>query len=207
MISSTGLGYLEANQTSVVAVTELQGFPGGEFTALEIDLHGNLWIGTRGRGAFLASIVNGHPYTLSFVSYTTRQGLLSNTVLDIAISAQAGMVWFAHDIGISSLSTPLVRDASSYQKTASLPIKVYPNPFRPGKHTQVIFEHISDKSVLKLFDAGGNVVRSFEGAILIGGRLVWDGKNNNGEYLAPGLYHWVAALGKYSEHGRLLVIR
>jgi len=206
MISNVGLAYLDANQTSVVQVTQLQGYNGGEFTALELDIHGNLWLGTRGQGAYMATALNGHPDTLVFTGYTSRQGLLSNTIFDIAISSKTGTVWFAHDIGLSSLSTPLVRDATLYQKNGALPVSVYPNPFRPGKHTQVIFEHLSEKAQLKVFDAGGSIVRSFEGSALTGGRLVWDGKNTQGAVLAPGLYHWVAALGNHSEHGRLLVI-
>jgi len=206
-ISSDKIGYWDHKQDSLVVVASLLGYQSGELTALKIDRHSRLWIGTRDHGAYLATMVNSHPDTLQFTAITPQQGLLSNQVNDIAIQAVTGDVWFAHERGLSRWRNASVRDPSNYQQKGAQPVVAYPNPFRPKIHSHVIFDHLSEGATLRVYDQAGNIVRNFSGNALAGGQLIWDGKNEQGSLVAPGLYHWLASFGSHSQNGRLLVIR
>ncbi|HSQ40899.1 MAG TPA: hypothetical protein VLM37_01315 [Fibrobacteraceae bacterium] len=206
MISSSDLGWWEVGDTAASVVDQMKGFNGGDLTGLDLDAQGNPWISTRDKGVYKTVLVDESPDTLECTQYLPRNGLLSASVIDLAIDRKNGVVWFAHDLGISRLDAPEVRDGSQYQTDGSEDVVVYPNPFRPTVHSQVVFDHISEKCNLRIYDRAGHLVRSFQDDDLTGGYLAWDGKNAKGSLVAPGLYHWVAALGKKTRHGRLLII-
>lgn len=208
VIGSRNLGYWNVDETgdSVQAISTYLGGTPSDLSGIEIDVHGNLWISSYSKGVFFAKMRNGHPDTLDVINYTSRNGLLSNAVNDVSLSTLTGDVWFAHDIGVSWLENVQVRDASSFQKKDAPPVMVYPNPYRPDKHAKVVFDYLSEKSRLKIMDAKGSLVREFSGQQILGGRAEWDGKNRKGQRVAPGLYHWIAADGTRSEHGRIMVI-
>ena len=65
-------------------------------------------------------------------------------------------------------------------------IKVYPNPFRPLKgHKGVIFNGLTDAKI-RIFTITGELIR--EGQVIGEGYWLWDGKNENGEEVARGIY-------------------
>lgn len=208
VVGRRNFGYWNAEETgdSVQAISTFIGGTPTDLSGIEQDVQGNLWITSYSKGVFLAKLHNGHPDTLDVTNYTSRNGLLSNRVNDVSISTLTGDVWFAHDIGVSWLENVQVRDASSFQKKDAPPVMVYPNPYRPDKHAKVVFDYLSEKSRLKIMDAKGSLVREFSGQQILGGRAEWDGKNRKGQRVAPGLYHWIAADGTRSEHGRIMVI-
>ncbi len=207
VVSSSTIGWWDESQTEVIPVLSLNGFKGGDFTAVELDAQGNPWFGTKGQGMYHGQMLHDNPDSLTMVQYLPRDGLLSSTVLDLKIDVVNGRVWTAHELGVSQFSTTLVRQGSQYQQASALPPRVFPNPFRPRIHQAVVFDRVSDQAVLRIFDSGGNLVRKFSGKALTGGRLAWDGKTENGALVSPGVYTWVSALGKKTEHGRLMVIR
>lgn len=208
-VGTMGLGFWEDEEglDSLRPVDQTIGGIPSDLSGVEVDVHGDLWLSSFTRGIYYAKLQNGKPDTLILTTYTNREGLLSNRVYDLALDPAKGEVWFAHDLGVSRLGAIGVRDASSFQKDGSPAVVAYPNPYRPGKHAHVIFEHLSESAQLKVFDAAGTMVRSFDGASIKGGRLLWDGRSHRGNLVAPGLYHWVAVWGKNSQRGRILVIR
>lgn len=209
IVGKNGVGYWNAEETgdSVQFVETIVGPIPLDLSSVEIDRHQKIWLGSFSRGAFLGKMRNNNPDTLEITNYQPRDGLLSIRVNDLAIDASKGQVWFAHDLGVSLWVDASVRDASLFQKEDGPPVMAYPNPFRPGKHTSVIFDYMSESARLRIMDSNGNLIREFSGESVVGGRLEWDGKNRKGQLVAPGVYHWIAALGSHSQHGRLLIIR
>ena len=67
-------------------------------SAIAIDSTGNKWLGTIGGGG--VSKFDGTTWT----TYTTANGLASNTVRAIATDS-AGNKWFSTDAGVSKLGT------------------------------------------------------------------------------------------------------
>ena len=204
-ISNSKIFYLAQNEWKEPSY--IRGFDGGIISALETDAQNGLWIATHGNGAYLLSKINNSPDSLTAKRFRTRNGLLSEMVYDIAIDTIKGKVYFAHDLGLSIYSTTIVRSASNYmQSDASKPI-AYPNPFRPKLHNAVTIDYISEKSVVYIFDSSGKRVRFFSADELRGGAVVWDGKNESGKLVAPGLYHYMVKDKNKTAKGKIMVER
>jgi len=166
-----------------------------------------LWIGTSGDGAYSFSQINGSPDSLAAKRIRIKDGLLNENIYDIAIDTIKGLVYFAHDLGISVYSTALVRNTSDYmQSDAPKPI-AYPNPFRPEQHKVLKIDFISESSSLYILDSSGKRVRFFKGNELQGGMAIWDGRNESGKLVAPGLYYFMASDKKNVAKGKILVER
>jgi len=204
-ISKSKVLYLSQNEWKEPSY--IRGFEGGVISALKADAQNGLWIATHGDGAYLLSKVNNSPDSLTAKHLKTKNGLLSEMVYDIAIDTIKGKVYFAHDLGLSVYSTAIVRSASNYmQGDAPKPI-AYPNPFRPKMHSAVTIDYISEKSTVYIFDSSGKRVRFFKSDELRGGAVAWDGKNESGKLVAPGLYHYMAKDGKKTAKGKIMVER
>jgi len=204
-ISNSKIFYLTQNEWK--EPNYIRGFGGGIITALKTDAQNGLWIGTFGDGAYLLSQVNNSPDSLTAKHFKIKNGLLNEMVYDIAIDTIKGKVYFAHDLGLSVYSTSIVRSASNFmQSDAPKPI-AYPNPFRPKQHNAVTIDYISEKSVVYIFDSSGRRVRFFNANELRGGAVAWDGKNESGKLVAPGLYHYMIKDGKKIAKGKIMVER
>lgn len=82
--------------------TAIHGLPQSQVNALVEDANGYLWMGTMGGG--LARF-DGQDFKV----YTTLDGLLSNTIVDIKIDAQQNL-WMVHPRGVSKF------DGQSFKK-------------------------------------------------------------------------------------------
>jgi hypothetical protein len=204
-ISNSKIFYLHQNEWREPSY--IRGFDGGVISALKTDAQNGLWIGTLGNGAYLLSKINNSPDSLTARHFKIRNGLLSEMIYDIAIDTTKGKVYFAHDLGLSVYSTAIVRNASNYmQSDAPKPI-AYPNPFRPKLHNAVTIDYISEKSVLYIFDSSGKRVKFFNSTELRGGAVAWDGKNEEGKLVAPGLYHYMVKDKNKTAKGKIMVER
>jgi len=67
-------------------------------------------------------------------------------------------------------------------------IMVYPNPFKPREHTNgLMIVNLTARASIKIYTIAGELVREmtdFDGD----GRIVWNGKNDNGSDVASGVY-------------------
>jgi len=204
-ISSSKIFYLFQNEWKEPSY--IRGFDGGVISTLKTDAQNGLWIATLGDGAYMLSKINNSPDSLTARHFKTRDGLLNEMIYDIAIDTIKGKVYFAHNLGLSVYSTAIVRSASNYmQSDAPKPI-AYPNPFRPKMHSAVTIDYISEKSVVYIFDSSGRRVRFFNPDELRGGAVAWDGKNEDGKLVAPGLYHYMVKDGKKTAKGKIMVER
>jgi hypothetical protein len=146
------------------------------------------WIATK-RGVFLLS-----PDGTDVLEHYTVEGtgglLLDDDVASLAIDQGTGVVYFGTEKGLSSLTTPAVAPARSFES-----LKVYPNPFEVPAPAPVTVDGLVEGSSLKVFTIDGALVKAVQTP---GGRVgFWDGTDGNGDLVSSGVYIVVA----YSEDG------
>ncbi|MDR1829643.1 MAG: hypothetical protein LBQ76_02630 [Candidatus Fibromonas sp.] len=206
-VSESKIFYLSQKDDEWKEPSYIRGFGGGMISDLNTDAQNGLWVSTLGDGAYSFSQINNSPDSLIAKQYKIKDGLLNEIVYGIAIDTVKGKVYFAHDLGLSVYSTALVRSASGYMQGGSPKPVAYPNPFRPNVHSSVTINFISEKSSVYILDSSGKRVRLFRGKDLRGGAVVWDGKNESGKFVAPGLYYYIAADGKNTAKGKIIIER
>jgi len=207
-VTETSLAYWNEDETTIKSPLSTNGLTGASFTSIDADSRGNLWVGTAARGAYRLTPSPTNPDTLSVLHFTTRQGLYSNVVQDVAVDSILGFVWFTHENGISRYSRNDLRGTDgNMTNDARQGVKVFPNPFRPKHyHNFVYFDNISDDAVICVYNRGGKMVASFRGDDVVGGRVMWDGKMSNGNLVAPGVYQYVIRGGSTTKKGKLIIV-
>ena len=207
MVTGSSLLYWTDDQDSLRYPLSTNGLTGSGFTSIDVDSRGNLWVGTSTQGAYRLTPRETNPDTLSVLHFTTRQGLLSDKVQDVAVDSKLGMVWFAHETGVSRYRRNDLRGTEgNMTEDASAGVKVYPNPFRPKLQPYVVFDNVSDDAVIGIYNRGGKLVASLRGNDVVGGRAEWDGKMKNGTLVAPGVYQYVIRGGSKTKKGKLLIV-
>ena len=97
-------------------------------------------------------------------------------------------------------STPAEPDYSN--------VYAYPNPVRPDFTGLVTIKGLMDNSLLKIVDAGGNVVKQLRST---GGMATWDCCGDNGNRVKTGVYYVMASQGdsssKQSSVTKLVIIK
>ncbi|MEI7480993.1 MAG: T9SS type A sorting domain-containing protein, partial [Elusimicrobiota bacterium] len=67
-------------------------------------------------------------------------------------------------------------------------IKVFPNPFDPGRHTQgLTIDNLTSDAEISIFTVSGELVKKVEYTTQ-NGRAIWDGTNEGGRKVASGVY-------------------
>ncbi|MCC7142115.1 MAG: T9SS type A sorting domain-containing protein [Candidatus Eisenbacteria bacterium] len=108
-------------------------------------------------------------------------------------------------------SQPIAADATTPAPSAVTPFALLgarPNPFQGS--TEILFRLPEAARVeLRIYDAAGRLVRSLLDGSLSGGEhaIGWDGRNDAGERLGPGVYFYGLATGERSEARKLLLLK
>ena len=88
-------------------------------------------------------------------------------------------------------------------------MKAGPNPFVVGNGNDFSISELSDDVAIKFMTENGMVVRHISKDEILGAFTTWDGRNDNGDYVANGIYIYVI----YNEEtglnrvGKVAVIR
>ncbi|MBR4916104.1 MAG: gliding motility-associated C-terminal domain-containing protein [Fibrobacter sp.] len=208
MVSTTDLGYLELDADTIRKPNSANGLSGAEYSAVDVDPNGNVWVGTTNQGAYRLQRKGESFDTLLVSHYTTKNGLLSNGVHDVAIDKWLGMVWFAHDNGVTRYRRNDLREAQSFMTDSAVAkVKAYPVPYRPKEHMHLTIDNIADNARVDIYNRGGTLIRSFVGEEVAGGKVEWNGQGKNGRLVAPGVYYYVVRTSTKKERGKFLVIR
>ena len=90
---------------------------------------------------------------------------------------------------------------------------VVPNPYRPSADANAIeFRNLTRHATIRIYNSNGNLVKLIDRA-KEGPVEHWDGRNNEGELIAPGVYVYhveapiSAGRGKISSSGKFAVVR
>lgn len=207
MVTASSLVYWNHEQDSLRTPLSTNGLASTNFTSIDVDNRGNLWVGTSTNGAYRLTPRPTNPDTLSVIHFSTRQGMFSDRVQDVAVDSILGFVWFAHDNGISRYKRNDLRSSDgNMTDEARQDVKVFPNPFRPKMHSFVLFDNISEDAVINVYNRGGRLVKTISGDGVTGGRAEWDGKMDNGNLVAPGVYQYIIRGASKVKKGKLLII-
>ncbi|MBI5648542.1 MAG: hypothetical protein HY962_16550 [Ignavibacteriae bacterium] len=165
---------------------------------LAIDPVNNKWLGTNA-GVF---VLSSDGSTIIEQYTVDNSPLIDNAVRSIVVHPATGDAYFGTNKGISRLSTPFVQAAATGKE-----LRVSPNPFRPDIDGQARIDGLAEGSTMKILAPSGSVVREITTP---GGRIgFWDGKDEDGEYVASGVYIIAAyqADGLETRLGKILVVR
>lgn len=207
MVSTTSLSYMKFSEDSIYKPNSTNGLHGAEYSAIDIDPQGNVWLASTNQGAYRLHREGDTFDTLSVSHYTSQKGLLSNAVLDVSVDKKLGMVWFSHENGITRYKRSDLRDASTFMTdSATSKVKAYPVPFRPKVHSFLTIDNVDEKARVDIYNRGGSLIRSFNGDELAGGKVEWDGTGKNGWLVAPGVYYYVVRTSSKKEKGKFIII-
>lgn len=193
---------------SLKTPNSVKGVVGSEYTSLEFDVLGNLWIGTMGRGVYRLSRKGLTQDTLVARQFSMKDGMLNDDVLDVAIDDVRGEAWFSHERGTTMYRRSDLRNAElSKTDAANAKIKAYPNPFRLGMHKYITIDNIGADAVVSIYNRAGHMIRSFDKKETSGGSAEWNGYSKRGNLAAPGVYWYVVKKpsGK-SEKGKFILV-
>ena len=87
-------------------------------------------------------------------------------------------------------------------------VRVYPNPWRAGKHMQmsVKFDGLPAGSTVKLFTVSGHEVKTISADS--GGLASWDRTNDSGDQVASGVYIYLIIDPQGNENsGKIAIIK
>jgi hypothetical protein len=145
--------------------------------SIDIDGANRKWIGTENSGVFALS-EDG----LQQIHHFTRDNspLFSNTINDIRIDQELGVVYMATQDGLMSFKTDATKGATDY-----IDVYAYPNPVRENYEGNIYINGLVFNSTCKLTDVEGNLVAELKS---LGGQAVWDGRDKFGNRVKTGVY-------------------
>lgn len=150
-----------------------------EIRDIKIDGGGRKWFATNGVGVYLISADNMtqiHHFTES------NSGLLSNSVISIAINYKTGEVFFGTNKGLCSYMSDAVDPSEEMTKDN---VYAYPNPVRPEYKGLITVTGLTFNADIKIVTTNGVLVAQGKSN---GGIFTWDGNDLQGNRVASGVY-------------------
>lgn len=207
MVSNSKIGYFDLEQDTIRMPTSVTGLTGAEYTSMDLDPHGNVWIGTTDKGVYRLSRKGVSFDTLTSLHFTSKNGMLSNAVEDVAVNSMMGVLWMAHEQGVTWYKRNDLRANETFMTDSAIAeVLAYPNPFRPKIHKYISFDFLAEDATLSIYNRGGALIRFFSGSDMLGGRIDWDGTDKNGKLVVPGVYYYVVKNSKKKKKGKFIII-
>lgn len=152
---------------------------------LVLNAQGHIFAGTQ-KGGVLRSTDNGVTWS------AFNSGLPATSVTALAANVRGAMFAGTSGNGVfSSQSTTSIKESGSEIPTAFKLAQNYPNPFNPS--TMIKYELPQAGEVqLTIYDLNGQRVRTLVQQQQPAGQyeVIWDGRNEEGEAVASGLYNY-----------------
>jgi len=192
-----GLNFWDPNAPQKVSFQ--YGLLSNSVNRVEIDIRNNKWFGTSAGVSILAS----DAYTWEHYS-TDNSPLVSDNVTSFGFDLETGKVYIGTTNGLSVLETPYSRPREDLSQ-----VKAGPNPFVIGNGDDFAISDLSDDVSIKFMTENGMIVRQISKDEILGAFTTWNGKNDNGDFVASGIYIYVI----YNEEtglnrvGKVAVIR
>lgn len=163
---------------------------------LHVDALNNKWIATA-TGVY---VLNEDGTEVLAVISASRSPLLNDNVRSVAVDPFTGRVWFGTTEGLSSAASQSIRPVTEYA------IRVYPQPFKPGRGVQLVIDGLAADSDLRVMTANGHVVAALQTR---GRQALWDGNDSNGNPVPPGVYmiHAASQSDQGSAVGKVAITR
>lgn len=150
-------------------------------TCIAVDGQNRKWIGTR-NGVYLMS----EDGTEQLAAYNMDNSpLFSNNIQSISINGKNGEVFISTDLGLVSIMSDATEPSASCDS-----LLVFPNPFYPEVHESVSIRGTTANTVVRITTETGMLVKEIN---TLGGQAVWNGKDESGSSVYPGVYLIMAA--------------
>ncbi|MEW5924059.1 MAG: two-component regulator propeller domain-containing protein [Candidatus Zixiibacteriota bacterium] len=186
-----GLSQYDVGIDRFVNVVLPAGF-GPDVTHLEFDRRGNIWIGsTNGLARFGAGTGNIDLYT------SLNSGLLDDYITALAVNPETNDLWVGTPFGISRLESTIGPPTDNISDVIA-----FPNPFIIRDGGEFLSFNYDGNAVVRIYTVSGELVRETDI------NLPWDGKNQQGEAVAPGVYLFLLTAEDGSVgRGKILLVR
>lgn len=96
----------------------------------------------------------------------------------------------------------------------ALGVRVFPNPFREvsgfpstGDENSIVWNNLPARATIRIYTAGGELVRTLEHDDAASGQKVWDQLSDARQRTAPGMYFWTVQSDVGAAQGTLLIIK
>ncbi len=198
--TEAGLNYWYWDSEGQKGVVKYQaGLLSNSVNIIEVDIRNNKWIGTSSGISILA------PDGYTFTHYTIENSsLVNDNVTSLGFDFETGKVYIGTAEGLSVLETPYSRPREDLSQ-----VTAGPNPFIINQGEAFSFLELSDDVAIKFLSENGRLVRRISNEEISGASTTWDGRDDNGELVASGIYIYVI----YNEEtglnrvGKVAVIR
>ena len=168
-------------------------------TAIAVDGANRKWVGTSSGGLYLLS-ANGLEQLEHFTAENSP--LFSNKIITLGIQPRTGEVYIGTDKGLQVYrSTATYAEAKPQEE-----VYAFPNPVRPNYEGPIAIKGFTRDALVHITDAAGHTVFSTQA---LGGQAIWNGRTQNGERVASGVYYVFAsdAEGGNRSVAKILIVR
>lgn len=200
VLGSTQLYRAKGSIRAVISTYDLlaQQAPRGAVHPLEVEPDGTVWTASL-VGARRFRPGGGHD------DYTEDNSpLAAGEVRSISVDRRTGYVWFATANGISRFDPNW--QAPAPKQITSLQLRTWPNPaLMTGLGITMRLEGNSETYSGEIVDVCGRIVRRFDAAA--NGDAVWDGRDEHGVLVKPGVYFVHARAVGHEAASRIVVLR
>ena len=178
---------------------------GQSVNAIHVDADDNKWFGTDNGVAVMDKNFTWVHVFQTADADENRSGLASNTVTSITSNPATGEIWIGTADGLSRLQSPYVSRGGGLRDLIP-----YPNPFTADGMHHMFVNHqrlggTFDK--LRVYTISGRLVREIAWSQAINPNVGWDGRNDDGELVAGGVYLLtVSATDGSSATGKVAVL-
>ena len=160
------------------SVTRIWWVTSDNINAVEIDGVNNIWVGHDAGISYRRS----DDYSWNHI-HADNSPIASNLVFSLASDHESGLLYIGTAAGLSILETPFSKPREEIRA-----LRLYPNPFKPAEHQGVTIDELTANVTVSIFTASGFPVRYFPRNQVLGRRIFWDGRDDNGQFLPGGIY-------------------
>jgi len=206
--SSDGV-YANNNMNIFRHIGDIEGLAGplgNRINHIKVDKFNNKWISTSAGLSILRA--DRSPWdSTGWIGYqTSNSGLVDDQVHGVFIDHQSLEALIATDKGLSIFTGSFAEIKENYSE-----VIVGPNPFiMDGSDHELILTKLKENSTVRILSLNGTLVRELnsENGFVRGSRAQWDGKDEQGEEVASGIYLFLAFNEDgTSTAGKIAVIR
>ena len=159
----------------------------------------------------------GYSFRLPLIDFNRQEVVAEGDLVDVEVIGSNGkrMANGQFQVNQQALATAYRLVEIEYNPVPDLTrlLQNYPNPFKP--ETWIPYELSQDSAIkLSIYDAGGQLVRwmevGFQEAGIYSSRekaIYWDGKSQDGERVASGVYFYSLELGEESQTRRMVILK
>ncbi|MEP7028044.1 MAG: T9SS type A sorting domain-containing protein [Candidatus Eisenbacteria bacterium] len=171
----------------------------GAIHPLSIDAEGGVWWATQG------GVFHRRPDRSVEIFTANNSPLLSDDVHAVYADRATGDIWIGSVLGVNRYN-PSAAPAAGGGVPSGSKFGVFPNPaFLSAAGTVIRASDVAGPFKGKVYDLNGRVVKRLLGNASTG--ALWDGTDENGQRVRPGVYFFQIQAGGVTRQSRVLLLR